>query len=278
VNIRSIISRKVFGIPVLYLAALVVAILAFFAWRLKDTSDESGDPETADDATDIAGDPSGLGQPTFSAGTGATPVTTPPGQIVPETQDDNERWARRAIEWLYGQNHASVSGAQSAIAAFIAGNDLTYTQSALVNKAIKQFGLPPEPVQRGKTLPNNAPAKRQGTPPTNHVVQGTNDNTFKKLCVLYYGDAHYDNENLMEVANLGVVPKTAQGRTIARGTTVKIPKRTSPKYYTATTRVNTPDAIARVNGTTPAVIRELNDSLANKWRPGVPPKTRVRVA
>lgn len=52
---RGIMSKRVFGVPIIYLAVIPVIALAFYAWRTKDTS-----AEAAADATDP--DPTGEGE------------------------------------------------------------------------------------------------------------------------------------------------------------------------------------------------------------------------
>lgn len=262
--------------PLVYFAALFVAILVFIAWRIRDASGDDTDGVSSEDG-DIEGDVADGGgsggsetNPIFIA----KPVPPTPGTdgVIVESQDSNENWSRRAVEWLYGQNLATPAQASAAIDAYMNGADLSHGYSALVDKAIRQFGLPPEPIQRGKTLPSGGVAKRQGNPPTRHTVKTTKENTFAKLAKLYYNSDHYDHVNYLEVANLSV-PKG----TFAIGTQINVPKYQNPKYYTANSRARTASTIAAKNGTSAAAIYELNDSIRRELAVGVKIGTRVRV-
>lgn len=275
-NISALLRRKVAGVPVVYFAALFVAILVFIAWRLKNVSGDATETTPDGDVEGDVADGGGTGgedpNPVFIS----KPVPNTPGTdgVIVGTQDSNELWSRRAVEWLYGQHLATPAEAQAAIEAYMSGSDLSYGKSALVDKAIRQFGLPPEPLQRGKTLPSSAPAKRQGNPPVRHTVKGTNDNTFAELAQLYYGSHSPDHLNFLEVANISLEPKG----TFAVGTQIVIPKYHEPKYYTANAQARTAAKIAAKNGTSSAAIYALNDAIARQLQTGVAIGTRVRVA
>jgi hypothetical protein len=266
VNISAVLQRKVFGIPVMYLAALFVAVLVFFAWRMRDASSE----ETP--ATEPEGDPGsggGTGGESFGGDSSGPLVTNLPVTPTTVVTDSNALWARRAIEWLYTVGGSTPELATRAITLYIEGSDLSYGQSALVDKANRQFGLPPEPITRGRTLSDQA-GKTQGTPPIRHTVRSTSENSFAKLAKLYYGATHYDAVNLLEVANLSL-DKT---KTFPLGTQVIIPKYRNPKMFKATQSVRSAEAIGGRNGISAAAVREYNDALKFPVKPG----TMVRVA
>lgn len=264
------LTKKVGGVPVVYLAALFVGILVVIAWRMKPAADQSGDPATGDD---VEGDPSlANGVPVFIANP-TPPYSTPdPATTDPVTVDDNNRWAKRATEWLVATGQANGGDAQLAMNEYINGAQLSYAQGKLRDAAIKQYGIPPEPLTPGGTsAPNTIPTK-QGNPPTTHVVKGSNDNDFWKLAKLYYGSDHYDYVNTLEVANLSI----RKGRNhLPVGTSVKIPKYGAPKYFLTNIAGMSAQQIAQKNGTTAAAITEFNDSI--KF-PVARKGTRIRVA
>ena len=137
-NITGLLRRKFVGVPLVYFAALFVAILVFFAWRLKNQSGDTG-TDTSSEGNDVEGDVADGGgsggsetNPIFIA----KPVPPAPGLVTPQSEDDNANWSRRAVEWLYGQNITTPARAQAAIDAYMNGADLSSSQSALVDKAV----------------------------------------------------------------------------------------------------------------------------------------------
>lgn len=278
-NLSELMRRKVFGIPIVYIAALFVAVLVFIAWRVKDVSGSANEsPSDTGEESDVEGDVTPVGNPVFIANPSLTPSTGATATDTPSV-DTNEAWAKRAIEWISAHNTefdypVSTHDAHRAVYGYLNSDALSIRQREVVDRAIRQFGLPPEVPTPGQTKTPNYPAARQGTPPTNHTVKYTTENDFWKLARLYYGSEHYDYVNFLEVANLGVVPKGKNA--IPLGTRVKIPAYKNPKYYTSTKSYNTIEKIAARNGTSTAVIRELNDSI--NFNTALKPGTRVRVA
>lgn len=276
-DIKGALSKKVAGVPVIYLAALFVGILAVVAWRMKPSSDEpeaGGDPASENG---VDGDPDPYENPEWSANAPPVYVSPDPAAVTGNpTIQTNEQWVAKGTEWLVAQGRASGGNAFAILNRYIDGDQLSYAEGQLRDAVIKQFGVPPEPFVPGSTnKPAEGIATKQGNPPTTHTVKGTKDNNFWKLAKLYYGSDHYDYVNTLEVANISI-PKSKDAATAAFpvGTKVTIPKYTAPKYYLATKTVNTPQAIASRNSTTAAAIMEYNDSY--KWP--VKAGTKVRVA
>lgn len=270
-------DKKVAGVPVIYLVALFVGILAVVAWRMKPANAEEeagGDPASEDG---LGGDPEEYENPTFVA-------NAPPAYVTPDSGDagignstinTNEQWARKSAEWLVATGRATGGLALTTMYKYINGEQMSVAEGKLRDAAIKQFGTPPETFTPGQTNnPAEGIATKQGNPPTTHTVKGKNDNNFWKLAKLYYGSDHYDYVNFLEVANISI-PKSKDKVTQAfpPGTKISIPKYAAPKYFLATGTVNTPQAIAARNSTTAAAIMELNDSV--KWPAAKGQKIRV---
>jgi len=249
---KSLLKQRIKGIPVVLIVAVVAAAALYGAIRLKPAASE--DEPVEDDG--LAGDGGDEGQPVF--------VANQPPQ--PSTEDTNDKWARRAVEWL-AANGASLSLASSAITKYINSEDLTFAEGALRDKAVKQFGLPPEGLSTSRTGGYKGPAAKQGNPPTSHTVKGVSDDTFAELGRLYYGLSNWDAVNLIRRANLNVVEP------FPVGTIIRIPLYNDPKYYTATSATRDLYSIARKNGTTPAKVQALNPGRQFPVKAG----TRVRV-
>ncbi len=257
--VKGLSSKKVYGIPVIWIVLIVAAAGLYGAFRLKPA------PSDTADATDVPeGDNSAdTGQPVFTA----NPVTIAPIESNPDNTDSNDKWARRSIEWL-SANGATLSLATSAISKYINSEDLSFAEGALRDKAVKQFGLPPEGLSQSNTLGYQGPAVKQGNPPTTHTVKGKSDDTFSELGRLYYGLSNWDAANLLRRANLTIVEPFPVGARIT------IPPYHDPTYYVATGATHTLYAIAAKNSTTAAKVQALNPGKTFPVKVG----TRVRVS
>lgn len=263
--IAGLADKKVAGIPVLYIALGIGVVALYGAIAMKPSEEPSVSEEDVEG--DVEGDDAGdTSVPVFSA----TPVIyQPSGGSVASTpmEDTNELWGRRSIEWLVS-NGSTLTVASNAIDKYLNGLEMSYQEAQARDKAVKQFGIPPEGI-----LPTNSPsapvrpASTQGTPPLTHRVVNTRDNTASELALIYYGRNGKDAVNLIDAANIGVPHpyKIGQG--------VKIPPYRNPKYYKATSATRTAGDIARKNGTTMQKIRELNQGMSFPVKAG----TRVRV-
>lgn len=268
--LKDLASKKLYGIPVLYIAALMVAILAVVAFKMKpskELDEETVDTEEAEDlvptAEDIATADYG-----FAATRGT--VTVSGASLGTETStvlDTNELWVRRAAEWLATQGFTATA-AHEGLTRYVEGQELSYEQGGMRDKAVAQFGLPPETVSPGTT--KDAPGKRVGTPPVTHTVKGSNDNTYTKLASLYYSRTDglaidlLQRDNVNRLGHAGPWPV---------GTTVKIPKWNSPSYAKAKSGMTTLAQFAAKNGVTKTAIMEMNDGMKFPVKIG----TRVRV-
>lgn len=274
----SFLRRKLFGIPVLYVAGAAVLVLAVVAYRMQsnveeDTETESDDaPENSVGAT--VGDGFSQDSQNYSGFVAnPTPVYQSPSEVATTTTiDTNDAWLKRGVEWSVQNGLASAGNAQQALALYLDGAQLSSEQGTIRDRVVKQFGVPPEPITVGGTAP--APGQKQGNPPTKHTVKGPNDNTLGKLAQLYYGVNDDEKIDLLEVANrnrgLGTV---GASKPLAIGTIVTIPKYTRPVYYISTKTTDTASEIARKNGVFTNTLYLLNDGMKFPVKPG----TRVRV-
>ena len=261
------LSRRIFNIPIIYLLGIVVLGLAYWAWRMKPA--DSGEV-----AAELAGeegqDPALVEQDTADFGFQANPVPTyPSGLATTTTVDTNASWMKRGVEWAGLTGIASPGNAQLALQRYLNGEDLTFDEGRIRDAVIRQFGAPPEEITVGTT--GSEPAKRQGTPPTTHTVKGPNDNTYGKLCRLYYGNDHPQTVDLLQAAN---ITKLGPGGPFPVGARATIPAYRTPKYFTTTKITNTLSEVAAKNGTSVTVLRVLNAGMSNTPKVG----TRVRVA
>lgn len=261
---RALMSKKVAGIPVLWIALAIAVVALYGALRLKPAPEESDDEPEGDE--DTSGDIGDTSQPVFSA----TPVIMQPsGPSVASTpmEDTNDLWGRRAIEWLVANGH-SLTLATTAITKYLAGETLSSTEGGARDKAVKQFGLPPEGLTPTSTAATpSPPASKQGTTPLWHTVRGQRDNTPGELARLYYGIANGDAIEIIRARN------TTLTEPYRVGLKVRVPEYRDPKFYRSTAAVNTLYEIARKNGTTPQSVTALNPGMKFPVKAG----TSVRI-
>lgn len=267
-DLEGLSHKKVAGVPVVYAGAVLAAGGLYWAIKSKSTPAPSDGATAADSAG--AGDTTGnTNQPDFVANN--VPTVSGVGSSVTSatTQDTNDAWIRRAVEWLV-QNGTPVGEASAALTAYVNGDPLSTDQGALRDKAVQQFGLPPETVPvNGQSAPPryNGPASSQGTPPLTHTVKGKSDNSAQELARLYYGLSNADSVRLIAAANPSLVEPYAVGAQVT------VPKFHAPKFYKTTAATHSLYDVARKNGTTPAAISALNPGLQWPVKIG----TRVRV-
>lgn len=272
-DIKGLMQKKIAGIPAIYVAGLFVAILAFVAWRMKPAKEPPVDNTTPDDTS---GDPAGDSVPTFVANPAPTYSTGVPANGAPVSIDDNDKWTRRAIEWLIGQGIATPSVATNAIQKYIAGEQLSQSEGALRDAAIRQFGLPPElPTGGGTDIPAPTPTPAPGPddghiPPKFHTVKGSSDNTWTEIAQLYYHRSDDAAIDLLQSYNVRLKSP------FAAGTKLWVPRWTSPKYVKATATMRTTTQLISKNPplNSVAMLQTLNDGMHFPVKVG----TRVRVA
>lgn len=265
-SFEELAQKKVGGIPVLWIGIVIAAIALYGAFRLKPAPEVTEEDIAAEDAAEDEEGDFDTDQPVFSA----TPVIMQPsGPSVASTpmEDTNELWGRRSIEWLTANGY-SLTLATSAITKYLDGSTLSMQEAEARDKAVKQYGLPPEGLLPTKTAGDKSPASAQGVPPTRHTVRGERDNQPAELARVYYGINNADAINLIDAAN-PTVPKPYRV-----GQVVKIPEYRQPKYFKATSAVRSLYEIARKNGSTPQKIAELNPGM--KFPVAVGTRVRIR--
>lgn len=275
-----VLRKKIAGVPVIVILGVVVLVLAVVAYRMRDTNAQDDEPVAASDDDQgysdsalLAGSGDTSGYDAFVANGSITAAPADPADAADTPDPTNEEWVRKATEWLVTTRNVSGGKAQSALTKYIQGDNLTYEEGSWRDLAIRQFGVPPEPIGAvGST--GAAPAKRQGNPPTKHVVKGSSDDSLSDLAQLYYGRKTNEIYDLLQNANKasGLERYTPSAK-IAAGTSVNIPKYTPPKYYTSTKTTNTSAEIARKNGISQTTLSVLNDGMKFPVKAG----TRVRV-
>lgn len=266
----ALLKKKVLGVPVSYLAALGVAILAYYAYKVHDASATTTDTASTDgtsgtDSTDADATDGTADTADFTANPAPTYDTT---TATTTTVATNASWESAGIQWAIAQGLGTAGTVQGALDAYLNGDQTSYAQGAIRDAVIKQFGPPPDLPTSGGTAAK--PASRQGTPPLTHTVQSTTDNTFTKLAQLYYGNTSGDRIDLLQINNMGL----GAAGPWAVGTRVFIPKYTAPVYQTAKKGLQTLHEFAAKNGKTSAQIQQLNDSVKFPVKIGA----RVRVA
>lgn len=259
-NVDSLTSKKVAGIPVLPVIFVVAAIGLYLAYKSKSTP-VTAPVTTPDISTDAGVDTT---QPTFSA----TPTITQPsgvntGSVTAISGPDTDSlWARRAVGYLVANGY-SLDIATSAITKYLANSELSTVEAAARDKAVQQFGLPPETLPSSSTTPaavapvthpNSPPPTRQGVPPTTHIVKGTRDNTWASLAQLYYTFSGSGASVLIEGANPSLRSP------FAVGTPVHIPRLHAPRMYRTTSATHDLYSIARKNAISPSTLQALNPS------------------
>lgn len=285
-SIKALMSKKVAGIPVIYIVGLFVAILAVVAWRMKPAADPA--VETPVDAGgtgegDVTGDPAYPGgAPTFVANP-APGYLSPDANQGPSSIDDNLKWQRRSIEWLVGNGHASVDQATLALQKYLAGDHLSVNEGKLRDLAISHFGLPPELPTSGGTdeptptlpvVPSPPVTPVTTIPPRFHTVKGGSDNTWTKLVKIYYNRT--DNESIDYLQSWNVRSGAPHQGTIPTGTKIWVPIYQNPRWIKATATMRTAADIIKKNQplNSTAMLMELNDGMKFPVKIG----TRVRVS
>lgn len=278
-KIRALMQKRIFNIPVLYIIAVIVAVLAYFAWKMKPQADFSSAPGDTQGAPEDGTTLPAETDPYDSLATGGTVtvVQQPADTSVPTVEKTNEQWVRDGAEWAVTPAAQALgvvttgSEAAAALNRYVYGQDVSFDEKKIVDAVIKEKGQPPEPISGTGSISNESPAQRQGNPPTSHTVKGNNDNTYGKIAQLYYGRSGQTDVDLIQAAN---VNKLGFDGPFARGTVVVVPKYSAPVYFTTTKTVRSRDQIAAKNGVTGAQIEALNNT--GKTDYGVGARVRVR--
>lgn len=134
-------SKKVAGVPVVYLAAGAAAIFGVVAWRMKSSDSGASDPAVdADNAADSADPYAGF----ESAGTVVVQPTTPVTPEPPDRPGTNDEWIREGAEWLVATKNVAGTSAYSALSKYVEGKSRSTQEAQYVEWTIKEKGLPPD--------------------------------------------------------------------------------------------------------------------------------------
>lgn len=251
--------KKVAGVPVIYLAAGAVAILAVVAWKLKPSA-----TAPADTPVDSGGDPNAVDESAYDglATQGTVTVVQQPNQTVADpVVQTNSTWVRDGAAWLVSTKKADGTTAYAALTKYVGGQDRSYDENVLVNAVIEHQGAPPEDIAEGGTA-GSKPAQKQGEPPTVHTITGSSDDTWPELAQLYYNNGSGENQDLIQFANpnLGSSPGP-----FSIGTKVTIPAYHAPRTYKVPKGPVTWAVVASRNGISETQLKNLNNGTA-AWR------------
>lgn len=265
---KDIAAKKVVGIPVLYLGAAAVIVLAIVAWRMRPTP-EPADPATGEALEDAEIDPeTGLAIPgnpySGLASNGTVTVVQQPNNTAPEPEEivSNDEWARQAAEWLTATLNVPGSQAIAALTKYLEGQDRTFQEQEWVDMAIKEKGQPPNQRVSGGGI-GNKPAQKQIDPPGYHTVMGPQDDTLGDLARLYYNNTSDDTYDLLQAAN----PSIGDG-TWAPGQKVFVPAYHAPVFYTVpAAKGMTATEVVGANGISLVQLAKLNDPKGGAYNP-----------
>lgn len=272
-KIQEFLKKKIFGVPIIYLAGAGALILAYLAYRTKAaTTPAVTDPNAVDGTNPSGADAStnGVADAYSGLATNGTVVVAPQtpttADVVVET---NETWGHSAIQYLIDQN-VPPGDAQTAITLYLQGANLSYDQGHLRDLAIKKLGIPPDALETIGTVSGKPARKQILTLPGYHTVETSNDNTFPKISTLEYGVS--DNNHVDEIVSANA-KSGGRDAVLAIGTRIYVPVYHNPQYFTATGGYVTPSAIAKKFNTNAINIEVYNPTLSFP----VPQGTKVRV-
>jgi hypothetical protein len=279
-KISAFLQRKVFGVKVLYIVAALVVVALFFALRMKSGVPDSADTPVEDVASGDTGitdaeakvnypDTDGTGTVTATPPSTSVGTTTPevtPGSYTATPEETNETWGRKAIEWLVKNAGASADGATIAIQKYLNGDQLSFAEGQLRDKAVTAIGFPPVIPPSGGTVgkpvvttpSGSKPVVKVYKAPATHTVTGAGDDQWTDLARLYYHDTSASHIDLIQAANVNAKGYKHSGK-MAKGTKLYIPKERNAKMYKVVKGKTTAAAIAKANGISVAALHELND-------------------
>lgn len=178
-NLSGLTEKKVAGVPVLYLAAAAVAVLAVVAWRMKPSPDAPPEESPQDGGTDAQLDENGHADGTNPyagySGSGTVIVApAPPTATDPEDNrpGSNDEWVRQGAEWLVAEKKVNGQAAYVALTKYINSQSRSFQESGWVDLVIAAKGLPPEPFTGTGPTTANPPPPSSTPPPALKAVTG----------------------------------------------------------------------------------------------------------
>jgi len=265
-NFSEIAHKKVLGVPAIYIAGAAVIILAVVAYKMKPTTKDTTTPTDTTDAVAPTANPYDSLNPD---GDGTVVVQQlGPTAATTTTVKTNDDWVREGVVWLGTNKDVAGTQANAALTKYVEGQDRSYDEDQWINAWIKQDGPPPDGVASGGLVGAKAPTKIP-TLPGYHTVTGSDDNTYSKLALLYYGHNDQATLDLVQGANIN---KLGNDGPFAVGTKVYIPAYAPPKYYVVPYTMSNA-TVAQKNGITELQINALNNVTRSSWSKGA--KVRV---
>lgn len=147
---------KIGGKSIYLYGGAIAAVAVIYMWW-----NNRGQTQEADNAVAADG---GYSVPDVSGDLGDLPVsTTGDNQDLDVAGPTNDEWSTKAIAWLTLQGINPLSS-QRAIALYFQGDKLDYTQTNIVNKAVAQFGAPPEGLFGPPDITDTAPVAAKPKP------------------------------------------------------------------------------------------------------------------
>lgn len=177
-------QRKIAGVPMLYLLAGFVLILVVLAWTAKPKVTAPESVDGADSTDNYA--PNIQRESVIPPVPVGTVNSIESGETLTGNSSisTNDEWLSRAVMFLADKGY-SPGTAQLALSTYLDGGELSFDEGKIRDLAIREFGVPPYPVNVGSTRPDIA--RKQGPIPRNHTVKNSNDDTAFELARLYYG-------------------------------------------------------------------------------------------
>lgn len=277
-NIKAFFAKRVAGIPVLYIVGVAVGIFAWFAFRMKPsvqdvTTDEGSDGAsgTGDAGAAQNGDLAGSVYDQLKTSGTVVVAPAPTDDTSPSTTvKTNETWLSDGVQWLVKEDKATGTIAQAALSKYLEGQNYSFDEGKLIDAWYKQGGPPPDGISSpGKV--GTQPAQKQGNPPLDHVVKGSNDDTYGKIATLYYGHNEQQTYDLVQAANVNRLGPVNGPYT--PGTKITVPVYRTQKIYTLPRDMDS-SQISAANGISRAQFEALNNTTQRQWKKG----NKVRVA
>ncbi len=179
-TIKSSTRKKVLGVPVLYVAGGLVAVLAVYAWKAKKTVSETAASADTFSSTDASA-PIGEAFPELSSGTVVVAPATPAATV--ETGfESNDEWIKAGISQLEGESPTAVQGA---LQAYLNGQQISYQQGRWVDSVLRMQGAPPFLQDVGGVAAETAPV-RPSTPSNTPTPAPDNVGTLRQSIAAAY--------------------------------------------------------------------------------------------
>lgn len=147
---EELAHKKIAGVPVLYLAAGAVTILAVVAWKMKPSTDTT---DTTSDGTNTAATAGTATANPYDGLDSNGTVTVQQSDLTASTSaagtySSNDAWVRAGASWLASEKNVSASTALAVLNKYVSGDysSLTTAEQTMVDQWSTQAGPPPDNV------------------------------------------------------------------------------------------------------------------------------------